>query len=56
VIAWGLSSTLALTEVNDGGQDLLDVSFDKGNSSYRAVKVPLTALDIAMLRVSAGHI
>jgi hypothetical protein len=55
VIAWGLSTTLAMTEVDGNGDDLLDVSFDRGNSTYRAVKVATTALDLGVLRATAGH-
>ena len=56
VIDWGLSSNPAtFTEVNDEGVDLLDVSFEKGDSSYRAVKLPVDTFDVDVLRVTAGH-
>lgn len=55
LISWGLSTTLLLTEVTNDGKELLEMSFDQGNSAYRAVKVPLGALDIALLRATSGR-
>ncbi len=56
VIGWGLGGTpnLAFTEVDVNGNDLLDFSFPDGNSTYRAIKVPLIAFDLGVLRSTAG--
>jgi hypothetical protein len=60
VVAWGLSgdpSTFAgaFTEVDDAGHALLDVAFEQGDSTYRAFKVPVDAMDIDVLRATAGR-
>jgi hypothetical protein len=60
VVAWGLPSDLttfsgAFTEVDDDGHDLLDVTFARGDSTYRAVKVPLGDLDLDVMRATAGR-
>jgi hypothetical protein len=56
VIGWGLGGVpdLAFTEVDVNGSDLLDFSFSDGNVTYRAIKVPLTAFDLGVLRSTAG--
>jgi len=56
VIGWGLGGTpdLAFTEVDIHGNDLLDFKFTDGNSTYRAIKVPLAAFDLGVLRSTAG--
>jgi hypothetical protein len=56
VIGWGLGPTpdLVFTEVDLQGDDLLDFYFTDDNSSYRAIKVPLTAFDVGVLRRTAG--
>ena len=56
VIGWGLGGTpgLAFTEVDVNGSDLLDFSFPDGNTTYRAIKVPLTTYDLGVLRSTAG--
>ena len=58
VIGWGQSDPtpngLVFTEVDDLGNDLLDLICPDGSSSYRAVKVPLTAFDRKVLRTSSG--
>jgi hypothetical protein len=54
VIGWGLLSGAGLTEVDGAGDALLDVTFLDGDATYRAVKVPLGAFDLAALRASAG--
>ena len=56
VIGWGFGGTpdLAFTEVDVNGNDLLDFNFPDGNSTYRAIKVPLTAFDLGVLRSTAG--
>ncbi len=56
VIGWGLGGTpdLAFTEVDVNGSDLLDFSFPDGNTTYRAIKVPLATYDLGVLRATAG--
>jgi Arylsulfotransferase (ASST) len=55
VIGWGYipSDERVLTEIDESGQDVLDVTFE-GQVSYRAIKVPLSQLDIGMLRASTA--
>jgi hypothetical protein len=55
VIGWGTDGSLAFSEVDAKGNDLLDFSFPDGNWSYRAIKIPLTAFDLDVLRASAGQ-
>ena len=56
IIGWGLElNDGAFTEVNAGGDKLLQLRFAAGNASYRAVKVPLTAFDLETLRQTAGQ-
>ena len=60
IIAWGIPSDPtsfagAFTEVDDAGHDLLDVNFEQGDATYRAFKVPLAALDLGVLRATAGR-
>jgi len=65
VIGWGLgygpcwatggcAPKLAFSVVDDAGKDLLDLAFTDGDSSYRAIPVPLTALDLEAMRRTAG--
>ena len=56
VIDWGLGGTpdRVFTEVDLAGNDLLEFRFTDGNSSYRAIKVPLSAFSLADLRNTAG--
>ncbi len=57
VIGWGLSLDVngsILTEVDVAGNDLLDVYFVEGDSTYRAIKAPLGAFDLGVLRATAG--
>jgi hypothetical protein len=58
VIGWGFGFTpnLAFTETDAQGDDLLDFYYTDNNSSYRVVKVPLTALDLDVMRSTAGHL
>lgn len=55
VIGWGVlqGDPRVLTEVDADGNDVLDVSL-AGQVSYRAIKVPLTQLDIGLLRATAA--
>ena len=58
-IGWGVTQTagLVLTEVDVAGHDLMDLEFaDKVNSSYRAIKVPLGAFDLNLLRATSGQL
>jgi hypothetical protein len=57
VIGWGLSITpnLTFTEVDPEGHPLVSFGFDDNETwSYRAIKVPLSALDLGVLRSTAG--
>jgi hypothetical protein len=56
VIGWGAVSTggPAFTEVGVDGGDLLDFTFPDGTHSCRAIKVPVAALDINVMRTSVG--
>jgi hypothetical protein len=56
VIGWGPGGApnLAFTEVDSNGNDLLDFSFSDGNVTYRAIKLPLSAFDVELLRSTAG--
>ncbi|MGD0525910.1 MAG: arylsulfotransferase family protein [Polyangiaceae bacterium] len=56
VIGWGLGGApnLAFTEVDENGDDLLDFFFTDGNTTYRAIKVPLSTFDLGVLRSTAG--
>ena len=54
VIGWGLVPGDGFTEVDENGNDLVDLTFPDGNTSYRAIKVPLTAFDLGILRSTAG--
>jgi hypothetical protein len=54
VIGWGNGAPgLVFSEVDVQGTDLLDLTFE-GDTSYRAVKVPLDALDLDAMRKTAG--
>jgi len=50
IVGWGTTAGFIFTETNPQGIDLLDVHFDHGNTSYRAIKVPLAQLDLGLLR------
>jgi hypothetical protein len=54
IIGWGDIAGAGFTEVDVGGNDLADLTFPDGNTTYRALKVPLSALDLGALRSSAG--
>jgi hypothetical protein len=57
VIGWGGNApdTRVVTEVDSDGNDVFDVSFAPEAQPYRAVKVPVSRLDIDLMRVTAGH-
>jgi hypothetical protein len=58
LIGWGLRGNLLFTELDSAGHDLLDFYSDiagaPGMESYRAIKVPTTALDLGSMRATAG--
>ena len=54
VIGWGLVQGGGFTEVDAAGDDLLDFAFADSNTTYRAIKVPLGAYDLGVLRSTAG--
>lgn len=55
IIGWGYGPpNLVFTEVDIEGNKLLDFEFTDGSSSYRAIKVPLHALDLDAMRKTAG--
>jgi hypothetical protein len=59
VIGWGLpvgGPARILTEVNAIGQPLLELLFEGGHTSYRALKYPPSAFEEARLRASAGSL
>ena len=55
MIGWGFvpKDGRVLTEVDAQGHDVFDVGLG-GVTSYRAIKVPRSQLDIALLRSSVG--
>jgi hypothetical protein len=58
VIGWGYvpNDPRVVTEVGPDGNDVLDIAFGgNGNQTYRALKVPLSQLDIGVLRQTAGQ-
>jgi hypothetical protein len=61
VVDWGASGGApgvpTASEVSLAGEDILDIQADLGgvDQSYRTIKVPLSALDIGAMRLSAGH-
>jgi hypothetical protein len=59
IIGWGQSDPspngLVFTEVDEKGNDLLDLICPDDSSSYRAVKVPLSAFDLSVLRSTSGQ-
>ena len=57
VIGWGgdAPSLRILTEVDPNGNDVFDISFTTPTSPYRGTKVPLTTLDINLLRLTAAQ-
>jgi Arylsulfotransferase (ASST) len=59
LIGWGLRNTLIFTELDSAGHDLLDLYSGVSGppapmESYRAIKVPTTALDLNSMRATAG--
>jgi hypothetical protein len=58
VIGWGVGDEgHAATEVDVAGNDRLDIDVDGpgADASYRVIKVPLSALDLEVLRRTAGR-
>jgi len=56
VIGWGYVPTdpRVLTEINAAGADVLDVAFVDAGPSYRSIKVPLSQLDVGVLRATTA--
>jgi hypothetical protein len=56
VIGWGymINNGRVMTELNNAGQSVFDVSLNTGNGSYRAIKTPSSFYKIAQLRARAG--
>jgi Arylsulfotransferase (ASST) len=54
VIGWGFHSNPMMSEVNDAGTPLLTFSFNNGIFEYRFLKLPLSAVNINLLRHAAG--
>jgi hypothetical protein len=57
VIGWGYipSDPRTMTEVDSKGSSVLDIAFSETNRTYRAVKVPLSQLDLGVLRKAAAR-
>lgn len=60
IVGWGMSThpgqfDTAFTEVSASGQDLLDMSFVRGDATYRASKVAPGDFDVDVLRATAGR-
>jgi hypothetical protein len=57
LISWGYipNDLRVMTEIDANGNDVFDITFSAGNVSHRAIKVPLTQLDIDLLRRDAAH-
>jgi hypothetical protein len=61
VVGWGLavpsggSTYPLLTEYDDKANPLLDVQFTSIDSSYRAIKVPISTFSLETLRTNAGQ-
>jgi hypothetical protein len=55
IIGWGEGTPdPTFSEVDENGNELFEVRFVDGNFSYRAIKVPLTALDLGAMRRAVG--
>ncbi|MDQ6742551.1 MAG: aryl-sulfate sulfotransferase, partial [Candidatus Dormibacteraeota bacterium] len=54
LVGWGLRAGSGFDEVNAAGGLLMSMRFPNGEAEYRVVKVDATALDINLLRSTAG--
>jgi hypothetical protein len=54
LVGWGLKPGSGFTEFDASRTPLLDVKFPNGELEYRVVKEPLSALDVNLLRRTAG--
>jgi hypothetical protein len=55
IICWGEGGdSFVFSELDARGNDLLDFSYEDGDLSYRAIKVPLSTFDLGVLRRTAG--
>jgi hypothetical protein len=52
VIGWGFKPGIDMSEVDGSGHDLFDLTMD--GTTYRFIKVPLAAIDVNLLRQTAG--
>ena len=57
IVGWGFPSSgdLAYSEVDAQGRSVLDVSLGDGQTTYRAIKVPESALALDVLRARGGY-
>lgn len=57
VIGWGghTGDLRVITEVDSNGDDVFDISFVTPTAPYRGIKVPLTTLDINLLRLTTAQ-
>lgn len=56
VVGWGFHTGSGFTEVDSSGNVLLQVTFPNGESGYRSLKVPTSAISIGLLRDAVGMI
>lgn len=54
VISWGFKAGSGFSEIDSNGHQLLRMSFPGNEFGYRALKVPLSSLNISVLRNTAG--
>jgi hypothetical protein len=58
VVGWGFlgssAPALAMTELDNVGNSLLEMSFVLGDHTYRVLKVPTSSLDLGVMRQTAG--
>jgi hypothetical protein len=54
VVGWGFRPGSGFAEVDGTGQVLMTLTFPNGEGDYRVVKQPLAAIDINLLRATAG--
>ncbi len=55
IIDWGLEPNTGFTEVDAAGNVLLSVVFPNDNSSTRAEKIPISSINLNLLRQTAGQ-
>jgi hypothetical protein len=52
LVAWGSKAGVDMSEFDGAGHDLFDLTMD--GTAYRFIKAPLTAIDVNLLRQTAG--